>query len=282
MLSSRYLHLHEALELGPMWLRRGAAVATECTPLADPTTPADTTQAAPAVRPTISPAPHPAARTPDHPRAALLHSLKLNRSDAAEHTAKLPADRPSPVLDDSPFPALRAETLSAALADCRRCALHTQRRQPLAGRGNMPARLLVISPHPAPQDDIDGRLLGGEAGILLDNILAAIGLQPAEVYISSQVKCTPHIPPQADDQARQACTPLLRQQLDWIQPQAVLFLGQPFARLDAAARAQLSGGRPHCVIAHPARLLRQPELKAEAWRQLQTLLPHLNNITPAA
>nr|WP_253340728.1 uracil-DNA glycosylase [Neisseria sp. HSC-16F19] len=269
-----------------MWLRQGAHVE-------DGLPEADTSAAVPAAR-TIAvetaanastPAPVSAPdQTHDTPapaaaqaRRALLSSLNIGQA-AADNTApprtapaaaKTAAPAPAPAL-----PAADWATLPQLLNDCRRCNLAGERRNSLPGRGSEHARLLVISPNPAPQDDIAGELLSGEAGVLLNNMLTAAGIDPAQVYYTSQVKCTPtaSIHPGAD--ARAACLPWLAQQLAWLQPKAVLLLGQDFLP-HPPLLASVLGGLPYVVVPHPARLLRQGTLKAQAWPALQTLAAHL-------
>ena len=174
-----------------------------------------------------------------------------------------------------PIDTLNAATLPDALAQCQRCDLHRQRRQPLPGHGSLQAKLLVVSPNPAPEDDMAAQLLSGEAGVLLHNMLAAIHIDPATVYFTSQVKCTPNATLQVNPTETAACTPFLQQQIAWLQPQAVLLLGQSFQHMAAEALAELLQQRPYVIVPHPARLLRQHQLKTEAWQALQKLVPML-------
>ena len=272
MLSSRYLHLHEALGLGPMWLRQGAQVLppAEGNPPAGNHPPA---AAANPATPAAAPAPTPKHSTASHARQAVMAAVggETPTPAAASRTeiappATLPVAE-APIAVDR----LSAATLPAALAQCQRCGLHRQRRQPLPGHGSLQARLLVISPNPAPEDDMAAQLFSGEAGLLLHNMLAAIHIDPAAVYFTSQVKCTPNAALQVSAAETAACTPFLQQQIEWLQPQAILLLGQSFEQTAPETLAGLLQQRPYVIVPHPARLLRQSSLKAEAWQALQRL-----------
>lgn len=274
MLSSRYLHLHEALGLGPMWLQQGAQVL----PPPNDNPPADNhPPAAVAATPTT-------AATSAHnsqsaqARQAVMAAVGGETKTPAASTpnAKIAPPAIAPVVAAPiPIDTLSPATLPAALAQCQRCDLHRQRRQPLPGHGSLQAKLLVVSPNPAPEDDMAAQLLSGEAGVLLHNMLAAIHIDPATVYFTSQVKCTPNATLQVNPTETAACTPFLQQQIAWLQPQAVLLLGQSFQHMAAEALAELLQQRPYVIVPHPARLLRQHQLKTEAWQALQKLVPML-------
>lgn len=291
MLSSRYVHLHEALELGPMWLKQGAhvhvpmadglaaAASSEQKPGITATAVAATATAATSTGSAAKPVPGKSLATATGKHTAAREALLLTiqgrtpkpvpAQEATLHPVAA-STKPSALM----WPLLQADTLNTALHECQRCYLYQQRCQPLAGHGSLKAKVVVVSPNPSIDDDMNGQLMSGEAGQLLRNMLLAAGIDEHDVYITSQVKCTPNASLKIAPEATAACTPVLQQQLDWIQPQAVLFLGQVFEQQSAQALAELTGHRPYAVIPHPARLLRQSALKAEAWQVLQTLKAH--------
>ena len=164
------------------------------------------------------------------------------------------------------------EELQRQAAACAACSLHSQRKQALSGYGAMPACLMVISLNPAPSDDEAGRLISSRHGRLLDNMLAAIGLSPEQVFRTAWLRCTPRIALKTTPEEQVRCAAFIRQEFAWVQPQAVLLLGNSF--YDPARRwllEQLIGHTPAFTVPHPAILLRQPELKAQAWHTLKQL-----------
>ncbi len=84
------------------------------------------------------------------------------------------------------------EALEAGIRDCRACALCERRKQAVPGVGDRQARWMLVGEAPGAEEDQRGEPFVGQAGRLLDNMLAAIGLKRGEdVYIANAVKCRP-------------------------------------------------------------------------------------------
>ena len=168
--------------------------------------------------------------------------------------------------------------LAAAVADCRACGLCRGRKQAVLGVGDREADWLFVGEGPGAEEDERGEPFVGQAGKLLDAMLAAIGLRRgADVYIGNAVKCRPpnNRTPEAAETA--ACWPYLARQIDLIRPRLIVALGRPAAQtlLHAdvkigAARGRLFDHRgiPLIVTYHPAYLLRNLTDKAKAWEDL--------------
>lgn len=290
MLSSRYLYLHEALGLGPMWLQQGAQVMASAVPAARSSTNTATHRTAPAVfQATTIPSPATNAHNASNQQSAQ-HALQAMRAQLSGKRPSQPVASaasapyvaheiivPEPSVDQTTATmAATADELPAILAACQRCALHNERRQPIAGHGVLPAKLMVISPNPAPLDDSQHALFSGDVGLLLNNMLHAIGIQPDDVFYTSQVKCTPNVSVYIQAEHLAACQPYLQQQIEWAKPQAILLLGKAFSRMNAETLQQTLHHIPYVIIPHPARLLRQQALKAQAWTALQQLRAYLS------
>ena len=170
--------------------------------------------------------------------------------------------------------ALRARVLS-----CTRCELHKQRTQAVFGVGNRAAQWLIIGEAPGADEDRQGEPFVGRAGKLLNNMLLAIGLQRAEVYIANIVKCRPPSNREPAAEEAQACAPYLARQIALINPKIILALGRVAAQnLLRTERpvGSLRGKRfsyeqtdiPIIVTYHPAYLLRSPQEKRKAWQDL--------------
>lgn len=237
MLSARYLHLHEALGLGPMWLKQTAVV------LPPKNTPATPTQARPQTVRTA-----PIRPSQPHNGQARLETMAALKTAAPEHVRK-------------PVPAPEADLLPD-LSD---------------GIAPVPAasgitKLAVVSLCPPTEDMVYGQLFHGKAGVLLDNILKAVGLDAAYVHKTCWVKTAAVGNPMPSEAAIETATVSVMQELDGCRAPAVLFLGQAFVNPERQAMIEtLCGSRPFFIIDHPARLLRQPELKARAWQVLKQL-----------
>jgi DNA polymerase len=125
-----------------------------------------------------------------------------------------------------PDPSDSLQGLALACAHCCRCCLAVGRQQVVVARGNPGARLMVIGEAPGAQEDAEGLPFVGRSGRLLDQLLAAAGLDPAaDVYICNGVKCRPpnNRKPTAVEMA--ACHPWLEQQIAAVDPPLIVLLG---------------------------------------------------------
>ena len=109
--------------------------------------------------------------------------------------------------------------LKQAVPACTACKLHSSRTQTVFGVGDENADWLLIGEAPGADEDRLGEPFVGQAGKLLDNMLAAIGLSRGDnVYIANVLKCRPpaNRNPEPDEVAK--CTPFLKRQIALIQP----------------------------------------------------------------
>lgn len=284
-LSSRRDAVLREMGLGPVWRLRGREDAAG----------ADEIALAPqAAAPSSAPAPSPSA-VPAAPPAADAHPPAAPRPaparpprppSAAAGTASAPAPARAPRAAPAPADPARAariqtldwDALEADIRACTACVLCERRKQAVPGVGDRRARWMLVGEGPGAEEDQRGEPFVGQAGRLLDNMLAAIGLKRGEdVYIANAVKCRPphNRTPERDELS--VCLPYLERQIALVQPRLLVALGRPAAQalLDreiaiSAARGKCfeRNGIPVVVTYHPAYLLRNPQDKARAWEDL--------------
>ena len=170
------------------------------------------------------------------------------------------------------------DALREAVNTCTRCKLHATRTQGVFGVGDQHADWLIVGEAPGADEDAQGEPFVGQAGRLLDSMLAAIGLRRGDnVYIANVLKSRPpgNRNPEPDEVA--ACMPYLLQQIELLQPKIILAMGRFAAQNLLASKdaiASLRGrvhhfqGVPLIVTYHPAYLLRTLTDKAKAWEDL--------------
>ena len=169
-------------------------------------------------------------------------------------------------------------SLSQAVSSCTACPLHKTRTQAVFGVGDESADWLLVGEAPGAEEDQKGEPFVGQAGRLLDAMLASISLsRTANVYIANVLKCRPpaNRNPEPAEVAR--CSPHLERQIDLIRPKLILAMGrfavQTLLNTEASI-ASLRGtlhayrGVPLIVTYHPAYLLRTLPDKAKAWQDL--------------
>ncbi len=168
--------------------------------------------------------------------------------------------------------------LKQAVSGCVQCALHKTRTQTVFGVGDENADWMLIGEAPGAEEDRLGDPFVGQAGRLLDSMLAAIGLsRTRNVYIANVLKCRPpgNRNPEPGEVAR--CSPHLLRQIELVKPKLILAMGrfaaQTLLETDASiaslrGRLHRDAGVPLIVTYHPAYLLRTLPDKAKAWADL--------------
>ena len=168
--------------------------------------------------------------------------------------------------------------LKGCVASCVDCELHARRTRTVFGVGDERASWLFVGEGPGADEDAQGEPFVGQAGKLLDSMLAAIRLRRGnDVYIANIVKCRPPGNRNPQPEEALACEPYLHRQIELIQPKLIIALGR-VAAVNLLARdatiASLRGrthqyrGIPLIVTYHPAYLLRNLPDKAKAWADL--------------
>ena len=171
--------------------------------------------------------------------------------------------------------------LAEQVGRCTRCRLHETRTQGVFARGRTDAELMFIGEAPGAEEDKQGQPFVGRAGKLLDRMIAAMGMERDDVYITNIVKSRPpqNREPRADE--IQACWPYLERQIELIQPKVICTLGRPASNTllgmnssmgDLRGRWFSYEGFPVLPTYHPAYLLRSPGQKRKAWADLKKIV----------
>jgi uracil-DNA glycosylase len=176
------------------------------------------------------------------------------------------------------LPALRA-----ALEGFEGCGLRHGARNLVFADGDPAARIMLVGEAPGREEDLAGLPFVGASGVLLDRMLASIGLarnaaDPGRsAYITNVLPWRPprNREPSADEVAM--LLPFLFRHIELADPEILILLGSPACRAvlqTSAGVTRLRGtwnawrGRPVMPMLHPAALLRDPELKRLAWADL--------------
>lgn len=266
-LDPRRAVIWEAMGLGPRWVERGA------TPPSPPAAPA----AVAPPRPVAAPAPSPAA-----PAGRAAPRVIAPRQPRAAPPA---APAPVAIVDEERAQRIAAmswDELRVAVEGCRACQLCESRTQTVFAAGEPSADWVLVGEAPGAEEDMRGEPFVGQAGKLLDNMLASVDLaRGPDVAIINVLKCRPpgNRNPQPEEVA--ACFPFLVRQLELIDPAVVMVLGRFAAQALLATDTSIAGlrGRQHqttvagravpvVVSYHPAYLLRNLADKAKSWEDL--------------
>jgi DNA polymerase len=122
----------------------------------------------------------------------------------------------------------RRELLKAVYQEargCVACALHETRTSVVFGAGNADAELMFVGEAPGANEDLQGLPFVGQAGRLLEQLLAEIGMQRDDVFIANTLKCRPPGNRDPHPHELEACRRYLDRQLELIEPTVVCTLG---------------------------------------------------------
>ena len=193
----------------------------------------------------------------------------------------------SPKMPDAETGSLHWPQLKKRVTECTACELRAGCIQTVFGTGDQKADWLFVGSWPTEDDEAKGEPFAGQAGQLLDNMLAAIKLKRGvNVYLANVVKCSGSIKRSPQKSEINQCSPYLMRQIQLIQPSVIVALGH------ATATAMLGEDRewatllgkvhefrnfskddtlktiPLIITHHPAALLLSPANKVQTWQDL--------------
>jgi uracil-DNA glycosylase len=236
------------------------------------------------VKPVIAPAPRPA------PRAAFAAPAAITPPRALTESAAEPAQSARALAAQADS----IEALAAIVAGFDACPLKRTATNTVFADGNPAAPVLIVGEAPGADEDRIGKPFVGRAGQLLDRMLAAIGLDRTGVQITNVIYWRPpgNRKPTAAEIA--SCLPFVFRHIVLSQPKILVLAGGTAASslLDMAEGITRLRGRwfdlaipgldaklPTLPMFHPAFLLRSPERKREAWRDLLALKAKLEELS---
>lgn len=176
--------------------------------------------------------------------------------------------------------------LQAEVASCTKCALCETRTQTVFGTGSKTADWMIIGEAPGQHEDEQGKPFVGKAGLLLTEMLRAVGLDREDVFITNILKCRPPGNRDPKPEEAESCSDYLRQQRALLKPKIILAVGRIAAQTLLNTDAPLSKlrgkvhqleGTPLVVAYHPAYLLRSLLEKRKAWQDLQFAVRTIND-----
>jgi uracil-DNA glycosylase family 4 len=182
----------------------------------------------------------------------------------------------------------KLEKLAREAAMCTACDLNRSRNKSVFSSGTPDAELVFVGEGPGQEEDREGVPFVGQAGQLLDRMIAAMGYERDEVYICNVVKCHPPQNRTPSSVEAQACERFLSAQLSLVAPKVIVALGKcaalalNVANETGSWRGEWKSWRDIAVMPtyHPAFLLRSPKFKRTVWEDLQNVMKKLSKSRP--
>jgi uracil-DNA glycosylase family 4 len=185
------------------------------------------------------------------------------------------------------------EVLRALLEKFDGCALKSTATRLVFADGNPQARIMFVGEAPGREEDIEGLPFVGRSGKLLDRMIAAIGLNRGNAYIANVIPWRPPGNRTPTPQETQICLPFIQRQIELVNPDVLVTLGNPSTQTLLSTREGImktrgrwfdydTGTRTIRALAtfHPAYLLRSPSYKRLAWQDLRAIAKVLEETKP--
>jgi DNA polymerase len=185
------------------------------------------------------------------------------------------------------------EALRSLLENFDGCALRFTATRLVFADGNPSARVMFVGEAPGREEDIEGRPFVGRSGKLLDRMIAAIGLDRSKAYIANVIPWRPPGNRTPTPQETQICLPFIQRQIELVNPDMLVTLGNPSTQALLGTREGImktrgrwfdydTGTRAIRALAtfHPAYLLRSPSYKRMAWQDLRAIAKVLREASP--
>jgi len=181
--------------------------------------------------------------------------------------------------------------LDREIGSCTRCHLSSDPLGRVPGKGKKGCRLMVVGDWSSQSGDFSADILfGREEDLMLWKMMAAIELQPYQVYVTNCLKCCPADPSVIEGKCEEACFSFLTREIAAINPQVICAMGEtasrvllgrrePLARLRGRfGRYRYQADREVMVMPtfHPRFLLGHQELKKATWNDLLAIKRQLD------
>ncbi len=188
---------------------------------------------------------------------------------------------------------VRLQQVRETVASCTACVLHETRKLTVFDSGSHAAELMIVGEGPGADEDRKGEPFVGDAGRMLNEMLASIGFTRAEVYVANVVKCRPPENRKPKPDEVRACLGFLEQQIEQVRPKVILALGatavstllrtktgitQLRGKWQEYKGTSASAGYLRIDVMptfHPAYLLRVPDGKREVWQDMKAVAEKL-------
>ncbi|WFS01779.1 uracil-DNA glycosylase [Rhizobium tumorigenes] len=232
-------------------------------------------------RPAPAPSPTPVSQIAN---AAELRPSAQAVATAPPAAARAPAIPDEQAIDQARFAAESARSLpelKAALEAFNGCNLKNSARSTLFASGNPESGIMVIGPMPGADDDREGAVFAGRSGLLLDRMLASIGLDRNGILLTNVIPWRPPGNRAPSIPETDICRPFIERQLALAEPKVVLLLGNFTARFFFGGNETIhalrghwreigagAGSVPAIATLHPQDLLTAPINKRLAWQDL--------------
>ena len=200
------------------------------------------------------------------------------------------SEQPGKVLKES-LPLKGIDNLEDEIKACTLCQLSKKQLGRIPGKGKIGCRLMIVGDWSSQSGTFSSEtLFGKEEDTMFWKMMAAISLNPDQVYVTNSLKCCPTDSGVIDEKCEESCFSFLAREVAAVNPQIICAMGEmpvralmerkdPLARLRGRFgnyRYQSGGNVMVMPTFHPRFLLQHPDLKKATWNDLLTIKRQLD------
>ncbi|MCF8008639.1 MAG: uracil-DNA glycosylase [Halanaerobiales bacterium] len=185
------------------------------------------------------------------------------------------------------YPSDNFKKFKESALKCNRCTLRKTCTQVVMGEGSLKHKIMVIGEGPGSTEDKKGRPFVGRAGNLLNKILQSVNIKREEIYITNVVKCRPPDNRNPNQNEMDACSPILKTEIKYINPKVIVPLGSIALKYFLGDRKKITEDRGKWFnigelyflpTFHPAYLLRNKRMKKPVYKDFIKIKKTINRI----
>lgn len=186
---------------------------------------------------------------------------------------------------------LQLENLKKQIAEIDACDLKNHANQLVFSDGNFRSKIMLVGEGPGQKEDEIGKPFMGDAGKLLNKMLAAIDIKRESIYITNVVNYRPPNNRKPTTAEINKYSKFLYEHISIINPKILIIMGGTAMEALIGNNFKISKERGiwkdviikgktylSIVTFHPAYLLRQPEQKKYSWIDLKEIKKKINEL----
>ena len=186
---------------------------------------------------------------------------------------------------------LQLENLKKQIAEIDACDLKNHANQLVFSDGNFRSKIMLVGEGPGQKEDEIGKPFMGDAGKLLNKMLAAIDIKRESIYITNVVNYRPPNNRKPTTAEINKYSKFLYEHISIINPKILIIMGGTAMEALIGNNFKISKERGiwkdviikgktylSIVTFHPAYLLRQPDQKKYSWIDLKEIRKKINEL----
>ena len=176
------------------------------------------------------------------------------------------------------------DALHSSISNIENCTLKNNSNNLVFADGDHNSNIMLIGEGPGQKEDEQGKPFVGDAGLLLNKMLAAINIKRNKVYVTNIVNYIPPENRKPNEVEINTYAPFIKKHISIINPKLIILLGSTAMETFFGNKEKISKSRGvwkelivnnktylTMVTFHPAYLLRQPDQKKFSWVDLKEI-----------